>query len=270
MSVITSQKKVGICGITGRMGQSIAALLETKRWPHLVLLGGTGRSKGRGDACGPALLAPEEMFEAADIVIDFSHPDVLIETVQRACAHGRPLVMGTTGLGAEHWDALREASQTIPILYASNTSLGVALLTTLLEKALPVLEGVPDLTVDILDVHHQGKKDAPSGTAQSLAQAVHRAMAREEDESTPLVWHDPLRASGASRPQRSIGIAVQRSGANPGEHTVTLAWGSESLGLQHKVFDRKVFAEGAIQAAEWLASSGKTNGLFAMTDVFHG
>jgi 4-hydroxy-tetrahydrodipicolinate reductase len=158
-------------------------------------------------------------------------------------ARGAALVSGTTGLSSTDRDAIEQASRRIPLLWASNFSLGVAVLQMLASRAAVVLS---DWDCEIVETHHGRKRDAPSGTALTLGEAV--AEARQQ----PFAWDDRLQESEA-RSAGSIGIASLRGGDVVGDHVVTLFGPGERLELGHRADDRRIFAMGAMKAAQWLA-----------------
>ncbi|MEZ5566100.1 MAG: 4-hydroxy-tetrahydrodipicolinate reductase, partial [Gammaproteobacteria bacterium] len=178
-----------------------------------------------------------------------------------ACADGgQALVVGTTGLGSAEIAALKAAASRIPVLYARNMSLGVAVLTELARQAARLLDAGYD--VEIAETHHRHKKDAPSGTALQLGEAV--ASARGWKLGDVAVFDRPRMAT-AARPVEAIGFSSLRGGGVIGDHTVMLAGAEEVLELTHRATDRVVFARGALRAAEWLV--GKPAGLYTLSDV---
>ena len=229
--------KVGIFGLSGRMGQAIHGCLE-EGVPELTFFGGV---------CLESSMTPEVLAVGSDVLIDFSTPEALEGHLRAAVASGTPMVVGTTGLGDQQRHALEEAAQVIPVFYAPNMSLGVAILNALVEKAAQLLVGEsPDR--DLMEIHHHHKVDAPSGTACQLAQSALRGAGEPEH---PIPWYEPFSMPG-KRPEGVIGLAALRSGVRPGEHTLHFSWGAETLSLTHVATDRQVFARGALKAARWL------------------
>jgi 4-hydroxy-tetrahydrodipicolinate reductase len=273
---------VAIFGISGRMGQSLVRALREARGaesarpggppsgPDALRLSGAlasvasarlGRDAAlEGEPTGVAVTSsPYEALTAAAVALDFSLPEGLAAHTQACLERGVPLLVGVTGLDAAARALLESAAQRIPVLMAANTSVGIAVLTHLLGIATAALGA--DYDAEIGEAHHRGKRDAPSGTALALGEAV--ARARGESLSDLAVF-DRHGASGPRKPG-SIGFAVVRAGDLVGEHTVTLAAAGERIELIHRATDRMVFARGALRAARWLI--GRPAGLYGMRDV---
>ncbi len=245
-----SLPKVGLCGVTGRMGQAIVACLAAKKSPLELGLGLSRHSD----------VSIADFFTHSDVVIDFTTPEACEAHLMAAVNHLKPIVVGITGLSHHHHALFEKAAHSIPIVYARNTSVGVLILSALVEKAAHLLKSKnPD--TDVFEIHHHHKKDAPSGTANHLAEAVLKGRG---EAFKKIPWYDPFVTEG-ERPHNKIGIAALRSGKRPGEHTVHFSWGAEVLSLGHTATDRTVFAEGAIQAAAWVV--GQKPGLYTMADV---
>jgi 4-hydroxy-tetrahydrodipicolinate reductase len=196
--------------------------------------------------------------DRGDVLIDFSAPAALRESLDRAISAGIPLMVGTTGLDDGHHELIREASKMIPVLVAPNTSLGIALLADLVERAARVLPK-EDWDVEIVEAHHRRKADAPSGTALHLGKAVEtgRAMDAREELGRSGV--------GLTRGEGEIGYAAVRGGTVAGDHDVLFLGPEERLILSHRAEDRSIFARGAIAAAQFLRD--KPAGLYSMRDV---
>lgn len=215
------------------MGQAIAARLSEQ--PDLRL---TGIWTREADL--------DALLEKADVLIDFSLPagtDVVLDGVKR---HKRPLVCGVSGLSSAQVNALEAAADEVPLVYDRNMSRGVAVLERTVRDAAAALGG--DFKVVIAETHHIHKKDAPSGTALKLGEAVARARG-EQDGS-------------------SIEYQVERVGEVPGDHKVTFISKNERLSFSHSVTSREVFADGALCAARWVLS--RPPGLYCMRDVLFG
>jgi 4-hydroxy-tetrahydrodipicolinate reductase len=197
--------------------------------------------------------------EAQDprVVIDFTSPKMCTTHLEIALTHSLPLVIGTTGLSEEQNEKVQTASAKIPILLAANTSLGANLLGALTQTATRAL---PDADVEIAEIHHRAKKDAPSGTALMLGEIA----ANARDQVFDQVGN--TRRSGESpRAKEEIGIFGLRGGTVPGEHTVYFFLDGERIEITHRVQDRKIFAVGALAAARTLAR--QEPGLYTMMDV---
>ncbi|HXN10944.1 MAG TPA: 4-hydroxy-tetrahydrodipicolinate reductase [Steroidobacteraceae bacterium] len=260
-----------LVGATGRMGMNL--LREWQRFPQLLLSGAVASSASPqlgADAAAAAgvastgvavsaRLAP--LLSTAQLVIDFSNATAAASNLS-ACAAARvPLLLGTTGLESSIEPLLMEAARHIPVLVAPNTSLGVNLLLELVRTAARCLPAQFD--VEILEAHHRHKRDAPSGTAIELGQAV--AAARGAATDAPLLRESAGRRA-APRTAGEIGFAVLRGGDVVGEHEVWFLGEGERLRLGHVATDRAVFARGALQAGVWLVS--QPPGRYAMRDFF--
>lgn len=233
---------IGIIGSRGRMGQAIAALLA-KQSDH-ALVGGTDQ----GEDAAP-------LADRSEVLIDFSSPAALEANLHAAVGAGIPIVVGTTGLGERHHAAIDRAAHAVPVLQTGNTSLGVTLLAHLVREAAARLG--PEWDIEILEMHHRMKLDAPSGTALLLgeAAAAGRGIASPADTGRP----EGVREEGA------IGFASLRGGTVAGEHSVIFAGPEERLTFSHHAETRTIFARGAIRAAGWLI--GKTPGRYTMAEV---
>ena len=192
-----------------------------------------------------------------DVLVDFSAPEALAKSIERAVAAKVPLVVGTTGLGANCEHLCAEAAKSIPLLVSANTSLGVALLADLVERAARVLGTAWD--IEIAEAHHRHKADAPSGTALMLGEAAAKGR------GTSLETERGRDGTGLSRGQGSIGFASLRGGTVAGDHDVLFLGEDERLILSHRAESRMIFAHGALAAARFL--HGKSPGRYAMRDV---
>lgn len=201
----------------------------------------------------------EGMFASADAVIDFTTPALAGEHARLAITHKTALVVGTTGLGAAEGDALAHAGAQVAIVRAANMSVGVNLLLGLTAQVAAILDDAYD--IEIVEMHHRHKVDAPSGTALALGQAAAEGRAVALDAVCERVRDG---VTGARRPG-AIGFATLRGGDVVGEHTIIFAGDGERIELTHKATSRTVFAQGAIRAALWTA--GRRPGLYSMRDV---
>jgi len=195
-----------------------------------------------------------------EVLVDFSAPDGLKASLDRAVSAGIPILVGTTGLKPEHHAAIAEAAKSIAVIHAPNTSLGINLLRDLVEKATARLG--PDWDIEILEMHHRHKVDAPSGTALMLGQAAAKGRGATVQE---LSRFDRISEHPHAREPGSIGYASLRGGSVAGEHVVILAADGERIELGHRADSRKIFARGALAAARFLA--GQPAGLYTMQDV---
>ncbi|MGB3711025.1 MAG: 4-hydroxy-tetrahydrodipicolinate reductase [Erythrobacter sp.] len=237
--------RIGIIGSEGRMGQAIASVLAAGEHE---LAGGVDRDEE---------VSP--LAESCDVLVDFSAPHALLGNLQAARAADIPILIGTTGLGDAHHGEIDAAAKAIPVLQTGNTSLGVTLLAHLVHEAAARLGA--DWDIEVLEMHHRMKVDAPSGTAELLGEAAARARGIDLSDN---------RESGrdghtGARGQSAIGFAALRGGTVAGEHSVIFAGEHERLVLSHTAEDRTIFATGAVRAAAWLI--GREPGRYAMTDV---
>jgi 4-hydroxy-tetrahydrodipicolinate reductase len=245
---------IAVAGCTGRIGRLLVDELSSGGWePAVTLAGGTVREGSDYPANFPIATNLEELLSRTDVVIDFTRPEATVKAVQLAAQAGVPCVIGTTGLDAAQEEKLREAARSIPIIYAANMSVGVTLLSALVEQAAARLAAEWD--IEILETHHKQKVDAPSGTALMLG----RAAAKGRGEERFVMDHTGKREAG------TIGYAVRRGGDVVGEHAVTFYGMGERLELSHMATDRRLFARGAIRAALWVIN--QPPGLYSMRDV---
>jgi 4-hydroxy-tetrahydrodipicolinate reductase len=260
--------RIGIAGCSGRMGRALVA--ETLGSPGARLAGGTVSTASRaggdlGAAAGldPLGLAvgadPQALFAGADAVIDFTTPAATLAHAEIAARTGKALVIGTTGIDAAGAEAIGLAAKRAPIVWAPNMSLGVNLLLGLVEQVARALGS--DYDIEILEMHHRLKRDAPSGTALGLGQAA----ARGREVALDAVSVRSRDGQIGVRPPGAIGFATLRGGDVVGDHTVIFAGAGERLELTHKAADRRIYARGALRAALWAA--GQQPGLYGMKDV---
>lgn len=228
------------------MGQAVARAAEGQRALQIVARIEEGDPIAEGIA-------------DCDVVIDFSHPSAAEQVVEACLTRDKPLVIGTTGQSREQVQMIERAAQSIPLLRASNFSVGVNTLFWLTRKAAELLGDSFDL--EIVETHHRLKKDAPSGTAKRLAEVLCEARGLEYDQH---VAHGRAGLIG-ERSADEIGIHSIRAGDVVGDHTVIFAANGERLELTHKASSRETFALGAVRAARWL--SNKPPGLYSMEDV---
>ena len=237
--------RIGIIGSEGAMGAALISVVERS---DQELSGGIDRG---GDPAGLA--------DRSDVLVDFSAPQALDANLHAAIGAGIPLVIGTTGLEARHHQAIDNAARAVPVLQTGNTSLGVTLLAHLVREAAERLG--PDWDIEILEMHHRRKVDAPSGTALLLGEAAAegREITLAENSERGRDGQTGARAEGA------IGFASLRGGTVAGEHSVILAGNEERITLSHSAENRSIFARGAVRAAEWMI--GRTPGRYTMDQV---
>ncbi len=260
---------IGIVGCAGRMGQMLVA--EVLATDGCALSGGTeapghealGKDVAALAGAAPAGVAvgsdPDALFAAADAVIDFTVAAAAAGHAALAAAHGTALVLGTTGLDGAAETAIAEAATKTAVVRAANMSVGVNLLLGLTRQVAATLGD--DYDIEIVEMHHRHKVDAPSGTA--LALGAEAAAGRGVDLAAAS---QRVRDGHTGERRRGdIGFATLRGGDVVGEHTVVFAGPGERLELTHKAASRTVFARGAVRAALWTA--GRPPGLYGMTDV---
>jgi 4-hydroxy-tetrahydrodipicolinate reductase len=224
--------RIGLFGASGRMGRAIAAAA-----------GGTNVI----------------VDEGADVFIDFTAPAALESHLESAMAAGKPIVIGTTGLEPHHHASIDKAALSIPVLQAANTSLGVNVLVHIVRETAARLG--PEWDIEILEMHHRHKADAPSGTGLLLGRAAAEGRGVVLDAVADRV-RDGITGP---RTEGHIGFAVMRGGSVAGDHQVIFAGNGERIELSHRAESRAIFAQGALKAAEWIA--GKPVGRYTMDDV---
>jgi len=201
----------------------------------------------------------EAVLGSSDVVIDFSLPEATLGVMGLCAQQRKPLVLGTTGHHAELRTQLANGSWPIPIVWAANYSTGVNTLFWLTGKAAEILG--PDFDLEVVEMHHRHKQDAPSGTATTLAEILARARQQHLSE---VARHGRVGITGA-RTRAEIGLHALRGGDVVGDHTVIFAATGERLELTHKASSRETFAQGALRAARWVV--GKPPGIYSMQDV---
>ncbi|EHH67974.1 4-hydroxy-tetrahydrodipicolinate reductase [Gluconobacter morbifer] len=243
---MTTSPKIGIAGITGRLGTLCAEEAGT------ALAGGLSRT---ADPSRHVTDSPSALARQCDVIIDVSHASTVRSHAKAFTAAGCGWVLGTTGLDASDQKAVEEAARKIPVLQAANFS---PALTLFLDLARQLGAALPDYDAEILEIHHRQKLDAPSGTALAIGRAVAggRGVKLEDVARTD---------QNNRRPDGAIGFASLRGGQIVGEHDLVLMAADEQITLSHRALDRRVFARGALMAARWLA--GCPAGLYGMADV---
>ncbi|WP_208729541.1 4-hydroxy-tetrahydrodipicolinate reductase [Leptospira congkakensis] len=263
-----SKIKVGVIGAGGRMGKAIIQVLSLSKKSELsaavVREGAVYAGFDSGNHAGiketGILLSTDlqKACESSDVLIDFSTHTGFESILNSALSNKKPLVIGTTGLTDSDKALIQSAATSIPIVFSPNMSVGVNLLFKLTEIAAKVLD--EDFDVEVLDIHHRHKKDAPSGTAMYLKEVLLNATKRSE-ENVIYGRHGMY----SERDQKEIAMHTMRAGEVVGEHTVYFLSPEERIEITHKAQDRKTFATGAVKAAEFL--HGKSKGLYNMFDV---
>jgi 4-hydroxy-tetrahydrodipicolinate reductase len=264
-----ARTRMGVVGCGGRMGRMLVAEISATK--DCGVAGGSeapgsgyvnqdiGELAGVGRIGVPIGEAVDKLIRDSDVVLEFTSPAATAEHAALAATIGKPMVIGTTGLSTEQGDVVRLAAQRIPIVWAPNMSLGINILLHVVEETARRLGA--DWDIEILEMHHRGKVDAPSGTALALGRAAAAGRA------TTLEAVEQRGRDGITGPRRvgDIGFAALRGGDAVGDHHVIFAGAGERLELGHRTTSRAVFAKGAVRAALWVI--GRPPGLYGLDDV---
>ena len=262
-------QSIAIFGITGRMGQALIRALQESSSPAFALSGAIASptsarlgqdAAGSGKPTGVLITGdPAQGLLEAAVAVDFSVEGSVAAHASACAAAGIPILIGATSLSAESRAALERTARHIAVLIAPNTSVGVGVAAKMVSMAAAALG--PTFDVEIFEAHHRMKRDAPSGTALALGEAV--AQARGQALREVAVYA----SAGAAGPRNpgSIGFSSLRAGDIVGDHTVVFASSGERVEITHRATDRLTFARGALRAAEWLV--GRPAGLYGMEQV---
>lgn len=263
------QLKIGVVGAAGRMGRM---LVQVVSGTENCVLGGASEADASpnigmdagllaGNGASGVLITGDTaaMFAGVDAVIDFTVPAATAIHAALAADAGCALIAGTTGLEETHRAALKEAAKRVPVVWSSNMSSGVNLMFAITERVARALD--PGFDIEIVEMHHRRKVDAPSGTALSLGEAAARGRGVDLD-SEKVFSREGI--TGA-RERGKIGFATLRGGDVVGEHSVVFAGAGERIELVHRATDRGIFARGAVRAACW--TEGREPGFYSMADV---
>lgn len=242
-----------IQGIAGRMGHALCALIAQRQDCRVA----AGVDRAAADIAVPVFPTLAACTQHADVLIDFSNPDATDAALDECVRRSLPCVICTTGLAAATQDKLLAASKQIPVFQSANMSLGVNVLIQLAKRASAILG--PAYDIEIIEKHHHNKLDAPSGTALMIAYAIRDAS------ETPYTYMYDRHELHQKRAPAEIGIHSVRGGTIVGEHDVLFCGPDEVLTLSHSAASRDVFANGAINAALFLA--GRKAGLYTMEDL---
>ena len=248
--------RVGVTGAAGRMGREVLSAVTSRE--HCEVAFAVNRSELEKPIEGVEV-DPSAEFDAlvsgdVDVVIDFTGPESAIEYASACAETGVAFVTGTTGFAEGELESLQAASEEVPVLHAPNFSRGVQVLLNLVGEA---VEGLAGYDVELVETHHNRKRDAPSGTANRLLDEI--------EEHGEFSGRTHGREGEQPREEDEIGVHVLRAGGIRGEHEVVLADDHEELRLTHRAEDRGVFASGAVDAAEWIA--GRKSGWYDFADV---
>lgn len=261
--------KAAVAGIGGRMGSRIAQILREsdgitlagglERADHPMLGWDIGTLTG-AQPCGVSVdHNPQAVLQSCDVLIDFTAPEASLKHLEAAVAAQKAMVIGTTGFTSADMEKIRHLAQKIPCVLAPNMSVGVNVLFKILRDITRLLG--PDYDVEIVEAHHRFKKDAPSGTALRLAEAVAQARGRTLEDVGLYARHGLI----GERSRDVIGLQTVRGGDVVGEHTVYFLGMGERIEVTHRAHSRDNFARGAVTAAKWVV--GQSPGLYSMMDV---
>ena len=269
---MASPTNVVITGAAGRMGKRLVSLVtESSR---LQVAGATeaqghpalGKDAGDVAGCGPlGVSLTDDLARAlplSDVMIDFTTPAATLSHLAQAVLHKRAMVIGTTGFSADEMNRLRQHAESIPCVQAPNMSVGITVLLQMIGKVAQALGDAYDL--EIIDAHHNKKKDSPSGTALKFAEVLAAAKGWDLQEAGIYARHGLV----GERPSNAIGIQSVRAGDIVGDHTVLYAGPGERIEITHRAQNRDPFAHGALRAAEWIVH--QPPGLYGMADVLVG
>ena len=246
--------KIILNGCNGRMGQAIVQLINQSE--NLVLVAGID-SNTDGTEPYPTFSKIQDCNIAGDVLIDFSHYSAVDGVLAYCIEKNMPALIATTALGDSEHAAIQSASRSIPVFNSFNMSLGINAIASLMKMLVPLLEN--DFNIEIVEKHHNKKKDSPSGTALLLADAINDAC------QTKKQYIYGRNGSNDDCKMTDLGIHSVRGGTIPGEHTIIFAGPDEVIEITHTALSRNIFANGALRAAEFIAK--KEKGLYSMKDL---
>jgi 4-hydroxy-tetrahydrodipicolinate reductase len=251
--------KVIVCGALGKMGRMV--IEEIAGDNNLKLVGAimAAGNAGIGTSVGGVAVSADlpKALPSCDVVVDFTNPKGAIEHIAQSAAAGKATVVGTTGFSSDELSAAKRAAENIPLIISPNMSAGVNLMFKIVED---IARALPDFDAEIMEIHHNKKKDSPSGTAARLAEAIGRRR------SSSRLVHGREGIVGARKPDE-IGMHSLRGGDVVGEHTVIFAGEGERIELTHRAHSRRTFARGTLRAIHFIY--GKEPGLYTMMDVLN-
>ncbi len=261
--------KAVVIGVGGRMGGRIAHWITmtegiqiagaVEGYGHPMIGHDVGEIVGQRHLDVPIVDRLDEVIDKSDVLIEFTHHEASVSHLSLAAEKGKPMVIGTTGFTAQEMDAIRTFTRKTPCVLAPNTSVGVNVLFKVLEDVARILGD--DYEVEIIEAHHNQKKDAPSGTAIKMAQIIADVLKRDLERDAVFT----RRGMTGARKRTEIGIQAIRGGDIVGDHNVMFITEGERLEFIHRAHSRDNFARGAIRAAKWVV--GKPPGLYDMQDV---
>ncbi len=248
---------VGLSGCNGTMGRIINDLLEEQNDVQVVF--GIDIDSQRYKNNYPVYTNASKVDMDCDVVIDFSKPENIDHLLDYCLSHEVAVVIATTGLSEEQEERIKETSKKIPVFRSNNTSLGVNVLIDLVKTATRLLND--NFDIEVIEKHHNKKVDAPSGTAFMIASSINEELNESMD------YNYGRQGNQTKRNEKEIGIHSVRGGTIPGEHTVIFAGPDEMIEIKHTALSKKIFAEQAIKAAEFI--SNKEAKLYNMEDLMH-
>ncbi|MDR2708497.1 MAG: 4-hydroxy-tetrahydrodipicolinate reductase [Elusimicrobiota bacterium] len=252
--------KISVFGAAGRMGQKILSLAKMQK--DIEIAGAleidTSVAIGSGEPPIIKVSQIDEVLNETDVFIDFTNPVSTLANAAKISAAKKAIVIGTTGFTQEQKDQIKEFAKVSPIVLSPNMSVGVNVMFSLVKQAALTL---PDYDTEIIEMHHNKKKDSPSGTAAKLAEIIAQAHNQKLDDIAVY----ERRSVNRARTKEEIGIMSVRAGGIVGDHSVLFAGGDEIIEIKHRADSRDIFAIGALRAAQWLF--GQKAGLYDMQDV---
>ena len=248
---------VVVSGCNGSMGRVLTDVID--KTEGIQVVAGIDKNINLYKNNYPVYESPLLVKEKCDVIIDFSKPSNLNELLEYSLTNNISLVIATTGFSREDEEKIKEASNFIRIFKSSNMSLGVNVLINLAKQAANILSNISD--IEIIEKHHNKKVDAPSGTAKMIADAINEQL----DNS--MVFNYGRVGNDTKRKENEIGIHAVRGGTIAGEHTVIFAGLDEIIEIKHTALSKKVFAQGAIKAAQYILN--KENGLYDMNSLIN-
>jgi 4-hydroxy-tetrahydrodipicolinate reductase len=254
--------KIVVCGAAGRMGKTIINLArDSVDFEVIAGLEYEGnKAIGTENPVISSINDLEKVLKGADAVIDFTNPESTLNTLEYTKKYNVPIIIGTTGFSVEQKQKIKEFSKSIPIVFSPNMSVGVNILFKLVEE---VAKKIPDYDIEIVELHHNKKKDSPSGTAAKLAEVAASSIGKDINEVGVYGRH----CVNDVRKKDEIGILSVRAGDILGDHTVYFVGQGERIELTHRASSRDTFAAGALKAAKWLIK--QKPGFYDMTDVLN-
>jgi 4-hydroxy-tetrahydrodipicolinate reductase len=249
--------KIIVCGALGKMGRTVVEEIAGDKDLKLVGAIVSAGNAGLGSSLGGVTVTADlpKALGACDVLVDFTNPKAALEHIQQSAAAGKAAVVGTTGFSPEELALAKKVADKIPLIISPNMSAGVNLMFKIAED---VARALPDFDAEIVEIHHNKKKDSPSGTAARLAEAIGRVR------SSSRLVHGREGLVGARKPVE-IGMHSLRGGDVVGEHTVIFAGEGERFELTHRAHSRRTFARGTLRAIHFI--HGKKPGLYTMADV---